>query len=275
MNNNLIVGCVVLYKNDKLFVERVLKSFLSTELNVKLYVVDNSPTNELKSLSIDFRIQYYHNPSNPGFGAAHNIVIKKAIELESKYHLVLNPDIYFEKGTLEKIVQYMDVNPQIGNLMPKVFYPDGSIQYLCKLLPTPFDWIGRRFNPFREMVNRRNQMFELRFTNYNKIMEVPYLSGCFMFLRLEAIKKIGFFDENIFMYGEETDLCRRLNIDGYKTIFFPDTCITHVFEKGSHKTWKLTWIGIKSAIYYFNKWGWFFDKQRSQINKEALRKLSK
>lgn len=270
-----LTATIVLYNNNKSVLEKTIASFLDTSLNVTLYLIDNSPTDELKSLVTDPRIEYCHNPTNPGFGAAHNIAIRKAIDIGAKYHLVLNPDIYFDKDTIEKIVEYMDINPQIGNLMPKVFYPDGSTQYLCKLLPTPYDWIGRRFNPFKKMVDRRNEIFELRFTNYNKIMEVPYLSGCFMFLRLDAIKKIGFFDENIFMYGEETDLCRRLIIGGYQTIFYPDASITHVFEKGSHKSWRLTWIGIKSAIYYFNKWGWILDKQRNHINNKTLRKLGK
>jgi GT2 family glycosyltransferase len=270
-----LTGTIVLYNNDKSVLKNAIDSFFDTSLNVTLYLIDNSPTDELKSLVTDSRIEYYHNPSNPGFGAAHNVAIKKAIAIGAKYHLVLNPDIYFNKGVIEKIVEYMNINSDVGNLMPKVFYPDGSIQYLCKLLPTPYDWIGRRFNPFRKMVDRRNEIFELRFTNYNKIMEVPYLSGCFMFLRLDAIKKIGLFDENIFMYGEETDLCRRLIIGGYKTIFYPDVSITHVFEKGSHKSWRLTWIGIKSAIYYFNKWGWIIDNQRNHINKKTLIKLIK
>lgn len=270
-----ITGTIVLYKNDERILKEAIISFLKIDLKSKLYLLDNSPTDILRNIYQDYRIVYIHNPSNPGFGAAHNIAIQKVIELESKYHLVLNPDVYFEKGTIEKIVQYMDANLNIGNLMPKVLYPDGSTQYLCKLLPTPYDWIGRRFNPFKKMVNRRNEIFELRFTNYNKIMEVPYLSGCFMFLRLDAIKEIGLFDENIFMYGEETDLCRRLIIGGYKTIFYPHASITHVFEKGSHKSWRLTWIGIKSAIYYFNKWGWILDKQRNHINNKTLRKLGK
>jgi GT2 family glycosyltransferase len=102
---------------------------------------------------------------------------------------------------------------------------------------------------------------------------VPYLSGCFMFLRIDALKKTGIFDENIFMYGEETDLCRRLIKNNFKTIFYPKVKITHEFAKGSHKSFRLTWIGIKSAIYYFNKWGWFFDAERVRINKETLKKL--
>lgn len=268
-----LTGCIVLYKNDRKVLLAAINSVLETNLNLKLYLIDNSPTDELKDICLDKRISYIHNPSNPGFGAAHNIAIRKANELGSAYHLVLNPDVYFEQDTLTDIVQYMEVNKDVGNLMPKVVYPDGSLQYLCKLLPSPYDWIGRRFNPVKSMVNKRNEVFELRFTGYNSVMEVPYLSGCFMFLRLSCLEKTGLFDDGIFMYGEETDLCRRLISNGFKTVYYPKVSIVHHFEKGSHKSFKLTWIGIQSAIYYFNKWGWFFDKERKRINQEALNKL--
>lgn len=271
--NKLITSCIVLYKNDRQTLLKAISSVLNTKLYVKLFLIDNSPTDVLKTLFSDARIEYYHNPINPGFGAAHNIALQKALALGSKYHLVLNPDIYFGVGIIEEILEYMDYNIDVANLMPKVLYPDNTTQYLCKLLPTPYDWIGRRFNPFKFMVNKRNYLFELRFTDYNQIMEVPYLSGCFMFLRMEAIRKTGFFDEDIFMYGEDTDLCRRFIINNYKTIYFPNVTITHEFAKGSHKSYRLMWIGILSAIYYFNKWGWIFDEQRKEINKQALKNL--
>lgn len=268
-----ITACIVMYRNDVTIIQNAINSFLDSNLKVTLFLIDNSPTDELKDISQDNRVIYIHNPSNPGFGAAHNISIEKAMAMKSDYHLVLNPDVYFESGTLEKILEFMNENSDVGNLMPKVLYPDGRIQYLCKLLPTPYDWIGRRFNPLKKMIERRNELFELKFTGYNRIMEVPYLSGCFMFLRLSAIKEIGGFDENIFMYGEETDLCRRLVSRGYRTVFYPEVTIYHHFEKGSHKSWRLTKIGMQSAIYYFNKWGWFFDSERKKINKATLKKL--
>ena len=269
-----LTSSIVLFKNDKEILIATINSYLSNSIAEELFLIDNSPTDELHFLkNIDKKITYIHNPSNPGFGAAHNIAIRKAISKYSKYHLVLNPDVCFEDNILEPIIQYMNKNSEIGNLMPKVVYPNGEIQYLCKLLPAPYDWIGRRFNPFKKIVSKRNEIFELRFTNYNQIMEVPYLSGCFMFLRIDALKKTGLFDENIFMYGEETDLCRRLIKNNFKTIFYPKVKITHEFAKGSHKSFRLTWIGIKSAIYYFNKWGWFFDAERGRINKETLKKL--
>src|SRR5690606_16003897 len=99
----------------------------------------------------------------------------------------------FDRGTLEQLVTFMELNDNVGNVMPKVLYPDGRLQYLCKLLPTPYDWMGRRFNPLKSMVTKRNEKFELRFTGYREKMEVPYLSGCFMFLRMSAIKDVGMF----------------------------------------------------------------------------------
>ena len=274
MTNYDLTGSIVLYNNNNEVLKSAIHSFLKYSKETKLFLIDNSLNDTLRNIVEDSRIEYIHNPSNLGFGAAHNIAIKKAINLGSKYHLVLNPDVYFYNEVICDIFHFMESQPDIGNIMPKVLYPDGSEQYLCKLLPTPYDWIGRRFNPFKSMVKKRNQIFELKFTNYDETMEVPYLSGCFMFLRLSAIEKVGFFDENIFMYGEEADLCRRLIKGGNRIVFYPKATIYHHFEKGSHKTWRLTKIGMQSAIYYFNKWGWFLDKERKKINRETLKKLN-
>jgi GT2 family glycosyltransferase len=169
----------------------------------------------------------------------------------------------------------MENNKDVGLVMPKVLYPDGNIQYLCKLLPTPLDLFGRRFLnfcPFKKIVEKRNEVYELRFTGYDKIMEVPYLSGCFMFIRTEVLKKVGLFDERFFMYLEDTDLSRRTHRVA-KTIYYPYVHIYHEYGKGSYKSLKLLYYHIKSAIKYFNKYGWFFDKERQEINKRILKKL--
>jgi GT2 family glycosyltransferase len=269
-----ITGSIVLYHNDREVLLEAINSFLADDFEKHLYLIDNSRTNDLQDIIQDSHVTYVHNPANPGFGAAHNIALKLAQDTASDFHLILNPDVYFGKGVMLELLDFVRDREDIGNIMPKVLYPDGSVQYLCKLLPTPYDWIGRRFNPFKNMVEKRNQLFELKFTGYNKIMEVPYLSGCFMFLRIAALKKVGMFDEGIFMYGEEADLCRRIIDGGFKTVFYPKATIYHHFEKGSHKSWRLTKIGIQSAIYYFNKWGWFFDRRRRRINQGTLKKLT-
>ena len=269
-----INASIVLYHNKKEQVKKAIKSFLDTKLNVKLYLIDNSSNDELRLLEdIDNRIEYIFNNENLGYGKAHNIAMKRSIESKTPYHIVLNPDIYFDSDVLGKLYEYMEENRDIGNIMPQVLYPNGEIQYLCKLLPTSVDLIFRRFIPFKSWKEKRNEKYELRFTGYNDIANIPSLSGCFMFLRTSVLEDIGLFDENIFMYLEDNDLNRRIH-NKYKTIFYPKASIYHEYEKESYVNKKLLMYHIKSAIYYFNKWGWFFDKERSSINKRCLKELN-
>lgn len=235
-----------------------INSFLDTELNVKLFLVDNSPTDDLKVLVTDSRIDYIHNPSNPGFGAAHNIAINKAYDDDSIYHLVLNPDIYFERGTLEKLCDFMDSSQEVGHVMPKVTYPNGEFQYLCKTNPTFFDLFVRGFMPqkLHFLLKKRMDKYEYKDHDYNEIIDnIPYLSGCFMFLRVSTLKKVGLFDDKIFMYLEDADLTRRF-LEVSKTVYLPSAHVNHHFAKLTHKKFKFKWITIQSAFIYFNKWGW-------------------
>jgi len=269
---NQINGSIVLYHDEKVQLMRAIESFLSTRLSVKLYLIDNSSNDNLKELEkLDNRIVYIFNNANLGYGKAHNIAIKKSIGDGVPYHLVLNPDVYFDKGVIEELYEYMEENPDVGSVMPKVLYPDGELQYLCKLLPTPLDLILRRFIPSKKWKEKRNEIYELRFTGYDKIMNIPYLSGCFMFLRVDILKKVGLFDERFFMYLEDTDLSRRI-YRVTKNIFYPYVHIYHEYGKGSYKNKKLLMYHIQSAIKYFNKWGWFNDSERKKINQEILEK---
>jgi len=273
MSKLQLSASIVLYHNKEAQVLKVIKSFLNTNIEVKLYLIDNSSNNDLKQLEkFDERIEYIYNNANLGFGKAHNIAVRRSIQSNVPYHLVLNPDVFFERGVLETLFDYMEIHSNVGNIMPKVLYPDKGIQYLCKLLPTPMDLIFRRFIPFKNWKEKRNYFYELRFSGYDKIMNVPNLSGCFMFLRTSVLKEVGLFDEKFFMYLEDTDLNRRIH-KRYKTIFYPKVHIFHEFAKESYKTKKLLFYHIKSAIYYFNKWGWFQDLERERINKICLEEL--
>ena len=168
----------------------------------------------------------------------------------------------------------MDQNPTIGLLMPKILYPDGTIQHLAKLLPNPFVFFARRFLPIPSLKTKITNHFELRFSGYETIMEAPFLSGCFMVFRTELLHKINGFDENIFMYMEDLDISRRCNAAGYKTIFYPKTFVYHDHLFKSFFTFANLKMYFTSAFYYFNKWGWFFDKERRKINHETIEKIN-
>jgi GT2 family glycosyltransferase len=93
-----------------------------------------------------------------------------------------------------------------------------------------------------------------------------------MFLRAGALKEIGLFDESFFMYPEDIDLTRRMHAR-YRTVFYPEVQVIHEHAKGSYLNKKLLYIHMVNMIKYFNKWGWFFDRERQKVNKEILSKL--
>lgn len=271
--SNLSVS-IVLYHNDIDELEDVIKCILSSSFVVKLYLIDNSESDCLRNVVSDPRIEYIFNNANIGYGAGHNVGVRKSIECEIKYHVVMNPDISFKEGTLERIYSYMESNQDVGSLMPKVFYQDGTLQRLCKLLPTPFDLIGRRFFSRMKWAKRQNEKYELHNFGYDTILNTPSLSGCFMFIRTSVFEKSGLFDQRYFMYLEDYDLVRRIH-NVAKTIFFPEVYVIHGHAKESYKNGQLLKIHMLSAIKYFNKWGWLFDKQRKRLNYNVLKQINK
>lgn len=268
----MISASLVLYNTSKEDIRRVIDCVEKSSINT-LYVIDNSPQNALEDYvkSLSDKVKYYWGQGNVGYGTAHNIAIKDARAANAKYHVVLNPDIYFDEGTIEKIELFMDKDDTIGQVMPKVLYPDGRLQLLCKLIPTPSDLLIKLFLP-RKMKEKRMQVFRLEFTGYDKVMNVPYLSGCFMFFRMDALNNVGLFDERFFMYPEDIDITRRMH-EKYQTLFYPEATIIHAHAAESKHSIKMLWVHIKNMIVYFNKWGWFFDKKRRETNKRVLSDL--
>ena len=167
----------------------------------------------------------------------------------------------------------MNRNENVGNMMPKIKNVDGSIQRLCKLIPNPYDLIKRIIfkNPMRF---EKNYEFSLKSFNYDKVAYIPYLSGCFMMLRISKIEKIGLFDERFFMYAEDLDLSRRI-ASKFDNIFFPECQVFHKHNADSKKNFKMFLIHALNMIIYFNKWGWFIDREKDIINQNTISLLKK
>jgi len=265
----MLNASIVLYNHSLKEITTLVDILQKSKSISVIFLIDNSPIPTAGYNNL--RVNYIFTGNNLGYGAAHNIAIRQTIEQNIPYHLVINPDITFEPLILEIIEVFMNNNSEIGLLMPKVFYPNGEIQYLCKLIPTPFDLIFRRFLP-KNWTIKRTEKFELRASDYNKLMDVPYLSGCFMFLRTKAIEEVGLFDERFFMYPEDIDLTRRIHRK-FRTVFYPEVNIVHHHAQSSYLNLKMLLVHTLNMIKYFNKWGWIFDKERRTINKEILKQI--
>ena len=272
-------ACIVTYNTEQEELNRILNCFKKIKLKFKLWISDNSEKDILRNFIGNFsddRIKYIFNNSNKGFGAGHNIVLQKLIEEneKSEFHLMINADVFFEENTIEKIIAYMRKNSDIGQIGPRIYESNGEINRSCRLLPTPLNLIFRRFFPVKSIVEKMDYSYEMKWYDYKSTIEVPILSGCFIFIRTDILKDIGVFDERYFMYMEDYDLCRRIG-KKYKVVFYPKVNIVHKHGKASYKSRKMMIVHIKSAIKYFNKWGWIFDKERKIKNRKCIQEYNK
>lgn len=276
-----ITASIVLYKTPESMARSAIQSVLVDEEVHTLYLIDNSPTDTLATLAAqDRRIVYEHAGSNKGYGAGHNKALRHGIALRAKYHLILNPDVVLSNGALRVLRTYMDAHLRTALVMPTIFSPEGTRQYLARLLPTPWQLIVRRFVPqaFAQAIQcvfgtSLCGTYELKKEGVGGVTHAPSLSGCCMFLRVEALHKVGLFDERFFLYLEDFDLSRRIH-EHYDTVCIALAHATHQHAAGSYKISKLLVHHIVSAIRYFNKWGWVHDQKRTVMNRNALQRLA-
>jgi GT2 family glycosyltransferase len=198
-------------------------------------------------------------PGNDGFSVGNNLGIKKS---NSRYVLVMNPDIAVVPEALERLVLKMDEDRQIGILGPKLINPDGSIQDSCRRFPNFLVPVYRRTilgkAPFAKKTLDHYLMGDW---NHQKSTTVDWIFGAALMIRKSAIEKIGVFDERFFMYFEDLDLCRRCWEAGFKVYYYTDVEMVHYHQRlsanrsgilGIFK--KAGRIHIISGIKYFIKY---------------------
>lgn len=256
---------LVLYNNDNLIFERAIESIIDSHEEVFLSIYDNSPLQLSSKYFSHPRVTYRHDRTNVGFGAGHN----RAFALVSDWsdlHFIVNPDITFDRHVISELLSVFRSDDTIMAGMPDICNEDGSSQNLCKNLPTPVDLIARRFIPFDCIKNKITSKYVLSGLPSDAVVDIPNLSGCFLAVRSKAFRQINGFDEAYFMYMEDIDLVRRLGDIG-RTVYVPFARVHHGYAKGSYKLGRLFFSHIRSAIRYFNKWGWFKDFVRAKRNR--------
>ena len=157
---------IVTYNTNKEELLKVLQCLEKIKVNKRIFISDNSEKQDIKKVIEELnsnQIEYIFNNSNKGFGAGHNVIINKLLkkELNSKYHLVMNSDVYFEEDVVEKLLDYMSNHKKIGQIGPRITGKDGTLTYSCKLFPTPLNLIMRRFIPLKKIVEKMDYDYEM------------------------------------------------------------------------------------------------------------------
>lgn len=248
-----LTASIVAYHTDPAELRDALR-LLSDSAASTVYVVDNASDSDVAGLCADFAKVIYIPSDNRGYGAGHNRAIRLSLDSGADYHLVMNSDITFAPEALSEIASYMDAHPEVGAVQPRIVNPDGSLQYTVRRLPAPIDLIGRRFIPGWKRTGR-NRNYEMRDVDHSLPFDAPVHQGSFMFLRCEALRRVGLFDERFFMYPEDIDLTRRIH-EHYLTMYIPEPTIVHNHRRASYRSLRMLVIHCVNMIRYFNKWGW-------------------
>ncbi len=258
--NNTDISIIIVNYKVKEYISNLLNSIskAKNDLNLEVFVVDNnSQDGSIEYLRSRFPdVIYIENEENVGFGKANNQAIHLA---EGKYCLIINPDTLVSEDTFSTMVKHMDKNPMCGAVGCKILNPDGTFAPESKR-SVPTIWSSFTKALGLSTIFSESKIFGEYYLNWideDESAKVPVLSGSFMFWRTDVLKKLGGFDERFFMYGEDIDLCYRIEETDYHINYEPTTSIIHYKGESSRKG-DLRYIKIfNKAIYQF------FDKHHS------------
>lgn len=248
---NMVSGSIVTFNNISTIVKTLETIFNETkDIDFKLYIVDNGSTDGTPEyIEKNFpQVTVIRSGKNVGFGAGHNIVINS---VESRYHAIINPDIVLNENAIKKMADYMEENPDIGLLSPRICFPDGRDQILGKRNPRLKYLVASRLRG--DEPSKLLREYAMLDSDLSKPIQIENATGCFMFLRTEILKNIGGFDDGYFMYFEDADLARRIN-EISKCVYYPYAIVNHVWGRDSKRNFKLMCVHIDSMLRYFRKW---------------------
>ena len=249
-----ITASIVLYNEDLEELAKTINSFLKAPLKTKLYLIDNTPEMKFKGVFNQENIDYIAIGRNIGFGAGHNVIIDK-IRNTSYFHLILNPDVFFEKKVIPNLIDALKKDETLAMIAPKVLFPSGEHQYSCRRYPNFSELIGRRFSFLKPLFKSTIFKGKYKDKDLSNPFYAEYLAGCFHLYRTNDFVNIKGFDERYFLYMEDVDVCKKIDNLGKKKLFYPKEEIRHVLKRGSSKSVKLLVRHSYSAIKYFLKWG--------------------
>ncbi len=192
------------------------------EISVQIVVVDNRAGGSQDPLTAaQGEVVWIRNTRMQGFGENHNRALLG--EADGRYLFVLNDDTELDPGCLDRLVRFLDQNPTVGCVGPRLRYPDGRVQPSAFHFPTPARVA------LGAVTLQRAGWVE---SGGEAIRSVDWVNGAAMMIRASAFRELGGFDEDFYMYCEDVDLCRRLRDHGYQIAFFPPAGVTH-HEYGS------------------------------------------
>jgi len=223
------------------------------EIDLEVIVIDNASTDgSVEMVKKDFpQVTLIENSKNRGFAAANN----QGIDIsKGRYVLLLNSDTVVLDNAIAKTAAFADSHPEAAVVGCRVLNPDRTLQPTCFMFPSILNMLLS--STYLYKLFPKSKFFgreRMTWWNRNDIREVDVVTGCFMLVRQDVIKKVGSMDEQFFMYGEETDWCYRFKQAGWKILFTPFAEIIHLGGQSAEQKAVTMIVQIRKSILQFMK----------------------
>ncbi len=235
---------------------------LDLPFSYEIIVVDNDSWDGVKEMleekfPDDRHIVFIQAEKNRGFSAGNNLGIKAA---RGKYIFIVNSDTVILGDAIERMFFFMESEPEVGMVGPKLLNADRSVQQtVCRFPDLAIPFYRRTFLGRFSFGKKRLDRYLMRDWDHSSSRPVDWLFGAALFVRKEAVEKVGLMDERYFLYFEDVDWSRRFWENGYKVYYLHDAEIIHYHQRMSagpllkSLARPITRIHISSFIKYFLK----------------------
>jgi GT2 family glycosyltransferase len=226
------VSVVVVTYNALPWIERCLESVRGHET----IVVDHGSTDgTLELVRERFPAARLVEQENKGLGGGSNAGMRVA---SGDYFLLLNSDAWALPDAVERLAGFADQHPNAAVVGPKLLNPDGSLQRSVRGFPTLWRlateyFFLRKLGPDTRALNA---FYGSRFA-HDRVRTADFLMGACLLVRRQAADTVGLFDEDFFMFSEETDWCYRFHRAGWVVLFTPDAEFVHVGGATTAQNW--------------------------------------
>jgi GT2 family glycosyltransferase len=181
-------------------------------------------------------------PHNTGFAGGYNAGLRRGLKRQSDYFLLLNNDTELATGVVEHLIAEMATAPEVGLVTAKVYYA-GDRQRIWT--------VGNRLNIFLDV--RDGGENQIDHGQWSKPRDIDFAPFCGILIRREVVERVGFLDEDFFLYYEDLDYCRRARLAGYRLRLCPDAHIWHTVSAstgGLETPVKRYWLAQSSGRYF-------------------------
>jgi GT2 family glycosyltransferase len=250
------LSIIIVNYNVRDFLMHALESIQRAVVNIprEIFIVDNASVDgSVEMVKNRFPdVNLIENQINRGFAAANNQAMKAS---SGEFIVLINPDTVVQEDTFSRLIEFMEKNPDAGAATCKILNPDGSFSVDSRhSIPTPMTAFWKQIG-FSRLFPKSNifARYNLTYLDENEIYPVDAISGSFMFIRRAAFEKVGYLDEDYFMYCEDVDYCYRITRSGWKIYYAPVSDIIHYKGESTKKNNLDYVLNFNKSLYLFYK----------------------